>query len=143
TSTTTDSQSTTHTATVTGTITDYKGPDAPIDEDVKANIGVSDAGSVNEADGATLTYSVKLSNEVGSDVEVDLTTGGDATRGSDYENTLQYSTDGGTTWLDVPATAKVTLPADGSAAPEEDKGQDDAITENDETVTLTATTTDA
>ncbi|RXI32369.1 beta strand repeat-containing protein [Arcobacter ellisii] len=143
TATTTDAQITTQTATGTGTITDDKGPDAPIDEDVKANIEVSDAGSVKEADGATLTYSVKLSNAVGSDVEVDLTTGGDATRGSDYENTLQYSTDGGTTWLDVPATGKVTLPADGSSVLVKVTVKDDAITENDETVTLTATTTDA
>ena len=35
-------------------------------------------------------------------------------KGDDYTNTLQYSTDNGTTWLDVPATGKVTLPADGS-----------------------------
>ncbi|RXI24660.1 Calx-beta domain-containing protein, partial [Aliarcobacter skirrowii] len=118
-------------------------PDAPKDEDVKANNEVSDAGSVKEEDGATLTYSVKLSKAVGSDVEVDLTTGGDATRGSDYENTLQYSTDGGTTWLDVPATGKVTLPADGSSVLVKVTVKDDAITENDETVTLTATTTDA
>ena len=38
----------------------------PIDEDIKANIEVTDAGSVKEADGETLTYSVKLSNAVGS-----------------------------------------------------------------------------
>ncbi|MGE4463202.1 MAG: hypothetical protein AB7D49_12275, partial [Arcobacter sp.] len=141
TATTTDSQITTQTATGTGTILDDRGSDNPdVDEDIKANILVSDAGSVKEADGATLTYEVKLSNAVGSDVEVDLTTGGTATRGSDYENTLQYSTDGGTTWLDVPATGKVTLPADGSSILVKVTVIDDAITEPDETVLLTATT---
>ena len=85
TATTTDAQITTKTATGTGTITDDRGSDNPdVDEDVKANIVVTDAGSVKEADGATLTYSVKLSNAVGSDVEVDLTTGGTATKGDDY-----------------------------------------------------------
>ena len=57
---------TTKTATGTGTILDDRGSDNPdVDEDIKANILVSDAGSVKEADGATLTYSVKLSNAVG------------------------------------------------------------------------------
>ncbi|RXI34527.1 Calx-beta domain-containing protein [Arcobacter defluvii] len=141
TATTINTQITTKTATGTGTILDDRGSDNPdVDEDIKANILVSDAGSVKEADGATLTYEVKLSNAVGSDVEVDLTTGGTATRGSDYENTLQYSTDGGTTWLDVPATGKVTLPADGSSILVKVTVIDDAITEPDETVLLTATT---
>ncbi|RWS49241.1 hypothetical protein CKA56_09250 [Arcobacter venerupis] len=144
TATTTDAQITTQTATGTGIITDDRGNDNPdVDEDVKANIEVTDAGSVKEADGAILTYSVKLSNAVGSDVEVDLTTGGTASKGDDYTNTLQYSTNGGTTWLDVPATGKVTLPADGSSVLVKVTVKDDAITENDETVTLTATTTDA
>ncbi|RXI24811.1 hypothetical protein, partial [Arcobacter ellisii] len=141
--TTTDAQITTQTATGTGTITDDKGPCPSNTADAADDKEGSDPGGGQEAEGATLTYSVKLSNAVGSDVEVDLTTGGDATRGSDYENTLQNSTDGGTTWLNVPATGKVTLQADGSSVLEKETVKDDAITENDETVTLTAKTTDA
>ncbi|MCT7512807.1 hypothetical protein N5T61_09925, partial [Aliarcobacter cryaerophilus] len=132
-------------ATGTGTITDDKGPDAPIDEDVKANIEVSNAieVQVTEKNGATLTYEVKLSNAVGKNVEVDLTTGGDATRGSDYENTLKYSTDNGATYEAVPSNGKITLPANGSSVLVQVTVKDDAITESDETVTLTATTIDA
>ncbi|WP_153802289.1 hypothetical protein, partial [Arcobacter venerupis] len=63
TATTTDAQSTTQTATGTGIITDDRGNENPdVDEDVEANIEVTDEGSVKEADGAILTYSVKLSN---------------------------------------------------------------------------------
>ena len=46
------------TATGTGTITDDKGPNNPMNEDVKANIEVSDAGSVKKQM-ETLTYSSK------------------------------------------------------------------------------------
>ena len=45
--------------------------------------------------------------------------------------------------LNVPATGKITLPADGSSSSCKSNSKDDAITENDETVTLTAATTDA
>ncbi|RWS45875.1 hypothetical protein CKA56_16865 [Arcobacter venerupis] len=91
TATTTDGQNTTQTATGTGKITDDRGNDNPeVDENVKANIEVTDAGSVKEADGEILTYSEKLSNAVGSDVAVDLTTGGNASKGDDDTNTLQY-----------------------------------------------------
>ena len=104
------------TATGTGTILDDRGSDNPdVDEDVKANIVVINAGSVKEENGATLTYEVKVSNPVGSDVEVDLTTGGTASKGDDYEETLKYSIDNGITWKDVPSTGKVTLPANGSS----------------------------
>ena len=51
---------------------------------VKANIEVTDCRKCKRTDGETLTYSVKLSNADWIRCEVDLTTGGTATRGDDY-----------------------------------------------------------
>jgi len=140
--TTTNAQITTSSDIGTGKIHDDKGPDSPIDEDVKATIVIGDAGSVTEANATYLTYDVKLSNAVGSNVEITLNTTGSATAGDDYKSQLQYSTDG-ITWTNVPSTNKITLPADGSVVKVRAEVLDDAITESNETVILNATTTNA
>ncbi|MCT7562580.1 hypothetical protein N5U23_00995, partial [Aliarcobacter butzleri] len=140
--TTTDAQITDSSDTGTGTIVDDKGTDNPVDSDITATVVIGDAVSVTEANNTYLTYDVKLSNQVGSNVEVTLGTSGTATAGDDYKSQLQYSTDGGTTWKDV-VDSKITLPADASVVKVRAEVLDDAITESDETVILSATTTDA
>ncbi|RXI25776.1 hypothetical protein, partial [Arcobacter ellisii] len=142
TATTTDETIRTQTATGTGTNTDDKGPDAPIDKDVKANIEVSDAGSVKEADGVTLTYSVKLSNAAGSDVEVDLTTGGDATRGSDYENKLEFSYPVGTSHAHANEPRKANMPAHKTTVKGRVTYQKDWIPEKQDIPTISVPTTE-
>ena len=125
----------------TGTIIDDRGGENPnVDEDATATLVISDAGSVNEADGNYLVYDVKLSNPVGSDIPVSLTTAGSATIGADYSSTLEYSTDGGTTWQSVNST--VNLPADGSSIKVRVAITDDYVTENDESIILQGSSND-
>ncbi|MBN2781821.1 MAG: cadherin-like domain-containing protein, partial [Campylobacterales bacterium] len=122
-----------------GTIKDDQGI-YPVDEDIKATIDVSDAATVKEANGNYLVYDVKLSNKVSEAVSATIvdTQTGTATSGSDYNSTLQYSTDG-TTWNDI--TGDLTLPSDASALKVRVAVIDDAITESAESVIIKATTT--
>ncbi|WP_084593295.1 Calx-beta domain-containing protein [Halarcobacter anaerophilus] len=105
-----------------------------------AEVVVGDAGTVEEADGNYLTYDVSLSNAVGSDVTVTLGTSGSATAGDDY-GPLEYFN--GSSWVEVPTSNEITLPADGSTVQVRVAVIDDAITEDDETVVLSATTSDS
>ncbi|WP_044419568.1 Calx-beta domain-containing protein [Halarcobacter anaerophilus] len=139
--TTSDSQITDSSDTGLGTIEDDRGSDNPdVDEDITAEVVVGDAGTVEEADGNYLTYDVSLSNAVGSDVTVTLGTSGSATAGDDY-GPLEYFN--GSSWVEVPTSNEITLPADGSTVQVRVAVIDDAITEDDETVVLSATTSDS
>ena len=121
-----------------GEITDDQGSN-PVDEDITAEIIIGDGGSVEEADGVYLTYSVNLSNAVAEDVEISLSTSGTATAGADYHSTLQYESSPGV-WTDV--VGQVTLPSDGSVVNVRVEVLDDAITEDTESVILGASTSD-
>jgi hypothetical protein len=124
----------------TGTIEDDRGSDNPqVDEDTSASIQVSDAGTVTEADGNYLTYSVSLSNPVGHDITASLALGGNATQGADYGNLEVKDANGN--WVAL-SGSDITLPADGSAVEVRVPVLDDTLTEGDETVTLTASSTD-
>ncbi|WP_321325261.1 Calx-beta domain-containing protein [Thiomicrorhabdus sp.] len=107
-------------------------------EDITASVVIGDAGTVQEADGVYLTYTVSLSNPVGTDVEVALNTSGTATSGDDYNSTLEYFD--GRNWQ--PVSGNITLPADASAVQVRVAVKDDALNEGSETVILGATTTD-
>ncbi len=131
----------TDTDTGTAVITDDRGSDNPdVDADITATIVIGDAGSVEEADGAYLTYSVGLSNAVGEDVNISLNTDGTATSGADYDATLEYQLADGT-WAS--ATNGITLPADASTVNVRIAVTDDVIAEGSETVILSATTTNS
>ena len=130
----------------TGTITDDRGGDNPDrDEDTTANLVVTGGATAVEADGNYLTYSVQLDQPVGDDVTAVLSLGSDAaneaTFGSDYSN-LEYQNAAGE-WVAVGANGEITVPADGSPVQVRVSVLDDAVTEGDEIVTLTATSANA
>ncbi|PJG58261.1 hypothetical protein CUC53_13655 [Aeromonas cavernicola] len=113
------------------------GGNPEVDEDTTATVVVSNAGEVREADGAYLTYEVKLSAPVANDTQVTLSLSGSATLDSDYSK-LEYLNNKGE-WVAVPADGKITLPAKGEVISVRVAVLDDALTENSETVVLTAT----
>ncbi|WP_232790125.1 VWA domain-containing protein [Aeromonas sobria] len=113
------------------------GGNPNVDEDTLAAVVVGDAGSVREATGAYLTYDVKLSTAVASDSTVTLSLGGSATSGLDY-GALEYKNSNGQ-WVAVPASGQITLPASGAVVQVRVPVLDDALTEQDESVVLTAT----
>jgi hypothetical protein len=93
---------------------------------------------VQEDSGSFLVYTVSLSNEVISDVDVALSLSGTATSGEDYDSDLEYNDD--TTWL--PLTGDLTLPADGTSVQVRVAVLDDVFVEVGETVVLSASTAD-
>ncbi|MFL9694672.1 hypothetical protein, partial [Aeromonas veronii] len=113
------------------------GGNPNVDEDTQATVVVGDAGSVREATGAYLTYDVKLSTAVASDSMVTLSLGGSATPGLDY-GALEYKNSNGQ-WVAVPANGQITLPASGAVVQVRVPVLDDVLTEQDESVVLTAT----
>ncbi|WP_206667388.1 VWA domain-containing protein [Aeromonas veronii] len=113
------------------------GGNPNVDEDTQATVVVGDAGSVREATGAYLTYDVKLSTAVASDSMVTLSLGGSATPGLDY-GALEYKNSNGQ-WVAVPANGQITLPASGAVVQVRVPVLDDVLTEQGESVVLTAT----
>lgn len=109
----------------------------PIDSSIK----VTDSKSVTEGGLKFLTYKVSVEPYSFRDVEVTLQTSGTATKGRDYSPFLMYSVDEGKTFMYVPFTGKVKIPAWKNIIV---KVQvfDDSQTETDETVILSATTND-
>lgn len=105
----------------------------------QASIVVSDAGSVIENGRSSLTYKIEVQNAT-KDVEIVLNTSGTATKGSDYSSTLTYSVDGGATYTTV-INGTIIVPA-GKSALVKVALKDDAETESDETLFLTASTVD-
>ena len=141
TATTTDTNVNNKTDSAAGTITDDRDPGTPrVDEDAP-DLVVTGGDVETEADGNYLAYTVNLDGPAFEDVVASLTLGavGDtATKGSDYTNELYISDgSGGYTLL----TGDITLPKDGSGVQVFVKVSDDLETENNETVTLAASTT--
>nr|MBS9773529.1 hypothetical protein [Gammaproteobacteria bacterium] len=113
----------------------------PVDEDIKANLVVEDAGTVKEGKDVYLEYDVKLDKAVNNDVLTKLSTSGTATAGKDYEEKLEYKAEDGT-WKEVPADG-IELPAEGTPVKVRVKVIDDLLKEPAETVILKAETTDS
>ncbi len=108
-----------------------------------ADLVVSDAQTVREADDAYLVYGVKVTIPVASDVTATLRiepNGTTATAGDDFTQGYEYQDENGA-WVDVPANGEITLPKEGTEVKVRIKVIDDAITEDDENVVLRGTTT--
>ncbi|PKG40062.1 hypothetical protein, partial [Psychromonas sp. Urea-02u-13] len=120
-------------------LTDTNTANPDIDEDITATIAVTGGGTVEEAGGVYLTYTVGLSNAVSEPVTATIadTFTGSATSGADYSSTLQYESAPGE-WTDI--SGEVTLPADGSSINVRVAINDDVVTESDETIVLSVTT---
>jgi hypothetical protein len=89
--------------------------------------------------GGFAVFTVSLSNASATATNLQLTpSAGTATAGSDYSNTLQVSTDGGTTWT---TTSGATIAAGSTSVLVRAPIVNDAINEPTETFTLTATRT--
>jgi hypothetical protein len=102
--------------------------------DISASVVISDAGSVVEATGNYLTYNVSLSNPVAANTTVTLSLGGSA--GSSDHGPLEYNN--GSSWVAVPVSNQITLPATGTAVQVRVAVLDDTLTETAETVVLSA-----
>nr|MBS9773513.1 hypothetical protein [Gammaproteobacteria bacterium] len=113
----------------------------PVDEDIKANLIVEDAGTVKEGKDVYLEYDVKLDRAVNNDVLTKLSTSGTATAGEDYDEKLEYKSEDGT-WKEVPVDG-IELPAEGTAVKVRVKVLDDVFKEPSETVILKGETTDS
>ena len=112
-----------------------------VDADTTATIVVSDATAVVEADGNYLLYNVSLSNAVGANVVSTLSfAGGDATGGSDYDDT-QFEYFDGTDWV-VATDDQITIPATGGPVQVRVAVLDDAAPESTENVVIKAVTDD-
>ncbi len=128
------------------TVTDANGNEVTVAADrtvdLSAAIVVTGGDSVTEGDDVYLTYTVELDGPMGHDVTVDLTLGttGEATKGSDYVDALEYK-DADGFWQPVTGGA-ITLPADGSAVEVRVQVKDDLMAESDEQVTLKVTSAD-
>ena len=89
----------------------------------------------------TDTYSVStftLSNTSASPIEITLSASTGTADAGDFGSALQYSLDGGTTWLTVPGDGKVTLPAGSSSLQVRTTIADDTDVEGSEQFTISA-----
>ncbi|WP_035025009.1 calcium-binding protein, partial [Enterovibrio calviensis] len=148
TATTTSNQVNGKTDSDTATITDDQVGGPPGVDEEAPNLLVLNGNTVEEADDVYLTYQVKLSGPAAEDVLTKLSLGSDAaneaTADSDYINTiwvkLGSDSDVNQGWVKY-TDAGITLPKDGSAINVRVEVKDDFAVENDEIVTLKATTT--
>ncbi|WP_217495102.1 Calx-beta domain-containing protein [Vibrio sonorensis] len=120
----------------TTTITDGGNGPGGNPQDDRPSINVRPGDNVTESDDAELVYFVSLTNPTTGDISVALELGGSATIGQDYDAELLVNVDG--EWK--PLTGELQLPRDATEIEVRVKVLDDLITESDETVTLTATT---
>jgi|GEM_PF-1691920 len=104
-----------------------------------AKVIVGNAGIVTESGNAYLTYDVKLSHPVGTDVQAIVNISGSAVAGEDYARALEANDGKG--WEPVIEGA-VTLFADARVLKIRVPVKDDAITESNESVILNVSTND-
>ena len=118
------------------TIADGSGLGTILDNDTPTlsvnNITVPESGGY-----AVFTVSLSNPSSIATTVSLGLTNG-TATAPADYTTALEVSTDGGTTWT---AATSATIPAGSTSVLVRTPVINDTIDENDETFTLTATTT--
>ena len=112
-------------------------PDPGGTDDDRPTVSINDAAAV---EGSALVFDITLSNPSAETIVLDLTTtSGTATDGIDYENqTFEYSTDGGTTWLPTSGVngTEVTTPANSTGIQVRIDSTTDANVELDETFQL-------
>ncbi|MCR9943352.1 Calx-beta domain-containing protein, partial [Vibrio owensii] len=110
-----------------------------VDEDATAELTVSAGGDVIEGDDSYLEYTISLSEPVSEDVVLNLSTGGTATSDVDYDATYLVA-DGNGGYREITAD-ELKIVAGETELKVYLKVKDDAVTENSESVQLTASTT--
>ncbi|QSZ42096.1 hypothetical protein GJV85_08220 [Sulfurimonas aquatica] len=106
------------------------------------SLTVSAPNSVTE--GSSAIFEVALTNTKATTTDVTLALSGEAISGTDYLATYEYSLDEGATWVNV--SGAVTMAASATIIPSflvRVTTSTDALTEGNESLVLTATTTDA
>ncbi|MET2947465.1 tandem-95 repeat protein [Vibrio owensii] len=110
-----------------------------VDEDATAELTVSTGGDVTEGDDSYLEYTISLSEPVSEDVVLNLSTGGTATSDVDYDATYLVA-DGNGGYREITAD-ELKIAAGETELKVYLQVKDDAVTENSESVELTASTT--
>uniref|UniRef100_UPI001FD428E1 hypothetical protein n=1 Tax=Vibrio owensii TaxID=696485 RepID=UPI001FD428E1 len=110
-----------------------------VDKDATAELTVSASGDVTEGDDSYLEYTISLSEPVSEDVALNLSTGGTATSDVDYDATYLVA-DGNGGYREITAD-ELKIAAGKTELKVYLKVKDDAVTENSESVELTASTT--
>ncbi|MET2849241.1 tandem-95 repeat protein, partial [Vibrio owensii] len=109
-----------------------------VDEDATAALTVSAGGDVIEGDDRYLEYTISLSEPASEDVVLNLSTGGTATSDVDYDATYLVA-DGNGGYREITAD-ELKLAAGETELKVYLQVKDDAVTENSESVELTAST---
>ncbi|MGR5436780.1 tandem-95 repeat protein, partial [Vibrio owensii] len=110
-----------------------------VDKDATAELTVSTGGDVTEGDDTYLEYTISLSEPVSEDVVLNLSTGGTATSDVDYDATYLVA-DGNGGYREITAD-ELKIAAGETEFKVYLQVKDDAVTENSESVELTASTT--